>query len=112
MSRSIPVDLKQTVDGLVSSDDVELGAGDDLVLDVLCQVDEVVGIAGNADHQVAVLVGMFLCVAEVGVVDGVDLFISYTAGSGNDVSLSTVPEPATMSLLALGGLAVLRRRRR
>ena len=39
--------------------------------------------------------------------------IDYNAGTGNDVVLSVnVPEPATMSLLALGGLAMLRRRRR
>ncbi|MBT3200556.1 MAG: PEP-CTERM sorting domain-containing protein [Phycisphaerales bacterium] len=33
-------------------------------------------------------------------------------GTIDDLALSVVPEPATMSLLALGGLAVLRRRRR
>jgi len=30
----------------------------------------------------------------------------------DDISLIEIPEPATMSLLALGGLAMLRRRRR
>ena len=59
------------------------------------------------------LTGTFAGLAEgdlVGNFGGMDLFISYAAGTGNDVSLSTVPEPATMSLLALGGLAMLRRR--
>jgi len=43
---------------------------------------------------------------------------SYTWGnttdaiSGNGVTLSVIPEPATMTLLALGGIALLRRRRR
>jgi hypothetical protein len=46
-------------------------------------------------------------------VDGEDQAanVSYTGGDGNDVVLS-VPEPATMSLLAIGGLALLRRKRR
>ena len=40
---------------------------------------------------------------------------AYTGGSDNDIQLlvtSVVPEPATMSLLAIGGLGVLLRRRR
>ena len=43
------------------------------------------------------------------------ILISEASSSGGTVSalsLSQVPEPATMSLLALGGLAILRRRRR
>ena len=38
--------------------------------------------------------------------------LSYVGGDGNDVVLTVVPEPATMSLLALGGLAMLIVRRR
>ncbi|GAG89819.1 unnamed protein product, partial [marine sediment metagenome] len=43
----------------------------------------------------------------------VDLRIDYDGGSGNDVVLSvmSIPEPATLALLLLGGLALLRRRK-
>ena len=40
-----------------------------------------------------------------------DLQISYVGGDGNDVVLTAVPEPATLTLLGLGGLAALIRRR-
>jgi hypothetical protein len=35
----------------------------------------------------------------------------YTVGFDDDMTIAVVPEPATLSLLALGGLALLRRRR-
>ncbi len=48
-----------------------------------------------------------------------DLVVGYDPDDGNNkgnglgvVAIAPVPEPATMSLLAMGGLAVLRRRRR
>ena len=41
-----------------------------------------------------------------------DFQISYIGGTGNDVALQVVPEPATLTLLGLGGLAALIRRRR
>ena len=43
---------------------------------------------------------------------GDNLFVLYRDTAGDLRLLSTVPEPATMSLLALGGLAILRRRSR
>ena len=46
--------------------------------------------------------------------DGADLSWGYevVTGSGGYVEISVTPEPGTMALLALGGLALLRRRRR
>ena len=43
---------------------------------------------------------------------GLSYTLAYDGGSGTDVVLSVVPEPATMSLLAIGGLAIIRRRKR
>ena len=43
------------------------------------------------------------------------LVLAYTGGGWpeiDDVSISVVPEPATMSLLALGGMAMLRRKKK
>lgn len=60
--------------------------------------------------------GMFQGLGEgdlVGQVSGHDLFITYTAGSGNDVALFTaVPEPSAflLCLLPMLGLAAVRRR--
>ena len=42
----------------------------------------------------------------------IPLRISYFGGTGNDVALTVVPEPATLSLLGLGGLLLAARRRR
>ena len=56
------------------------------------------------------LAGTFNGLAEGGFVGnfgGTDLFITYAAGDGNDVALSSVPEPAALTLLALGGLTLL-----
>jgi T5SS/PEP-CTERM-associated repeat protein len=50
----------------------------------------------------------------VGQFGGVDLFISYRAGNGNDVGLfSSVPEPGSLAfgILAIMGMAMKRRRR-
>lgn len=61
------------------------------------------------------LSGTFAGLAEgdrVGTFGGEDLFISYRGGDGNDVALSTVPEPAGIALLGVGALALCRRKRR
>ena len=60
------------------------------------------------------LTGTFAGLGEGGVVgnfNGFDLFISYRGGDGNDIVLSTVPEPSSLTLLALGSAALRRRRR-
>jgi len=50
--------------------------------------------------------------ALVQTIGGVDLFISYAAGDGNDVALyTTVPEPTTAAMLALAALGLAARRR-
>jgi hypothetical protein len=36
---------------------------------------------------------------------------SYVGGTGNDVTLTVIPEPATLGLLSLGGMLLARRRR-
>lgn len=40
------------------------------------------------------------------------LFLTYTGGDGNDLTVYAVPEPSSLMLVSLGGLAMLRRRRR
>ena len=47
-----------------------------------------------------------------GNVDDLDLTALATEWPAGDLDISVVPEPATLSLLVLGGLAALRRRRR
>ena len=50
----------------------------------------------------------------VGTYSGLELFVTYTAGDGNDVAFTTVPEPAGMVLLgaAAAALSLTTRRRR
>lgn len=53
-----------------------------------------------------------------GAIEGVDYTLNYVTGTGGELdgytvlTVNTVPEPASMAVLALGGLAVLRRRSR
>ncbi|WP_428388688.1 beta strand repeat-containing protein [Mucisphaera sp.] len=59
-----------------------------------------------------VLSGTFAGLAEGAFVDrlgGADLFITYTAGDGNDIGLFTVPEPGMAGLLGLAGLGLVGR---
>ena len=49
----------------------------------------------------------------VGNFGGIDLFISYSAGDGNDIALfSAVPEPSTAGLLSLAMMLAMTLRRR
>ena len=94
--------------------------GGDLVLDGLLQATLVrpfglelgqhfgiIDVAGTA-------AGQFSGLGEgdvVGNYGGLDLFVTYAAGDGNDVALFTIPEPASALVLVLGALVLLRRRR-
>ena len=72
----------------------------------------------NNDGTADPVAGIFAGLPEGGyVIRGIgggpnDLQISYVGGDGNDVALTTVPEPTTLSLLGLGALAAFLRRRR
>lgn len=50
--------------------------------------------------------------AKVGEFDGFSLFVTYTAGNGNDLGLFTVPEPSSTLFLLLGTATISIRRRR
>jgi hypothetical protein len=57
--------------------------------------------------------GNQLAEGETFTTSGADWTISYIGGSGNDVTLTVVPEPSSTLLLAgVGVLALARRRRR
>jgi len=78
-----------TTSGLMSFADLKTGYGDELV--------EMISIQTMSNYT-----------SFNGFADGLEI----TLGSGSVGQANLVPEPATMSLLALGGLAVLKRRRR
>ena len=56
--------------------------------------------------------GNFIGAGNIGIDDFSILLSQWGAGSGSDFASMQAPEPATLSLLALGGLALLRRSRR
>ena len=51
-------------------------------------------------------------VGGVGVADPLHWLVQISGTNANNIELVYIPEPATMSLLVLGGMAMLRRRRR
>ncbi|QDU70379.1 beta strand repeat-containing protein [Mucisphaera calidilacus] len=63
-------------------------------------------------HVDGLLTGTFDGLAEGALVtrfNGIDMFITYRGGDGNDVALYSIPEPAGLTILGLG-CALLRRR--
>ncbi|MEO0477592.1 MAG: PEP-CTERM sorting domain-containing protein, partial [Planctomycetota bacterium] len=93
----------------------------DLDIDGLLEVTLIDGFTLGVNQAFEILdvdgttTGQFVGLGEGDLVNtfgGIDLFISYTAGDGNDVSLYTVPEPGSLALLSLGALGLIVRRRR
>lgn len=105
--------------GMGEFDRLEIMA--DLMLDGTLDVSLIDGFALSLNQEFEILnvtgtqSGEFLGLANnalVGNFGGTDLFISYTTGDGNDVALYTaVPEPTSLVMLGLSGVALLRRRR-
>ena len=100
------------------SDTVKLGGGLDVEFLELPTVGELFTIISNAGSDP--VEGFFegkpdnsLFTVDGPVDSTVDLRIDYDGGSGNDVVLTvmSIPEPATLGLLVIGGLALLRRRK-
>jgi len=64
------------------------------------------------------VIGTFAGLPEMGRIDPLfggepyGFWITYQGGDGNDIAVWAVPEPTTLTLLGLGGLAALIRRRR
>ena len=85
---------------VVTLDGFEVTIGD--TFDILTIDGERIGEFGGLEE--GALVGNF----------GVDLFITYSSGDGNDISLFTVavPEPSSAVTLLLGALLLARTRRR
>lgn len=92
----------------------------DLDIDGLLDVTLIDGFTLGLNQQFEILdvdgttTGQFIGLSEGDLVNtfgGIDLFISYTAGDGNDVALYTVPEPTSLAMLGLGGLLLARRRK-
>ncbi|MBB6429109.1 PEP-CTERM sorting domain-containing protein [Algisphaera agarilytica] len=91
----------------------------DLEIDGLLDIKLIDGFTLDLNQEFVILdvmgttTGQFLGLGEgdlVDTFDGTDLFISYVAGDGNDVSLFAVPEPTSLVLLGLGGFMFGRRR--
>ncbi|MCK4624708.1 MAG: PEP-CTERM sorting domain-containing protein, partial [Phycisphaerae bacterium] len=109
---------------LASPGDPLLNVAGDATLNGMLNVDLASGFALNQGDLFILIdltdisntiTGTFTGLAEgdsVGNFDGLDLLISYAGGDGNDVTLSAIPEPATLSLLVMGGLALIRRRQK
>lgn len=64
-----------------SSDRLVEGSADDVILLLGCQLDEVYGIAGNADGQLGVIFGMFLSIQQGVTVQNVDIEVMAALGS-------------------------------
>lgn len=109
-SGSFMVTLNQTTNKLVGSLDVTMPsdpAGGDFVLDVLNanNTDDNFGAEIRHGFGVTADPGAFILRAESG-------DIAMVAGQTNGLTFAVIPEPATLALLGLGGLAAAFRRRR
>lgn len=114
---SLSIDLG----GLGPSQFDQITVFDDLFLEGLLNVNLIGGhsLGANESYLIAdiggTLTGQFSGLGEGGLVGnfgGVDLFISYTRGNGNDIALfTTVPEPCSFAFLFSATLVMLTRRR-
>jgi hypothetical protein len=102
---------------------VDFGAGSDLTINALGAANDILAVDGNLNLSGAgdtlnfvgtPTAGLYTIVTYTGSLTGTftnlnvqGYVINYGTGSNSSITLSRVPEPATLGLMAVGGLGIL-----
>ena len=69
----VSISMISLVSSQFASDTTILRPCNDLVLDVFCQIDKIIGISRNTDKQCAIIFGMFSCVEQIFLINDIEL---------------------------------------